>query len=676
MKRLRIRATHFLPVFFSLVVALTSCAGTSGKRAVTPERPFVTWDPATTIPFLLVRDTPESDEYYLGLWHTGSGNVSLENKPLFSIHGRYRDVYWDGGHGFFIVGGEPWDKLSVSDVDPRVWTEVVSRSGIVDGFEFTSTGKTFTAFFQNDYVLLLTIHDYRNQRHISAGFFPNLPPGGKFAGVAGFRADDGCVHVYCVTSRPGFREADSRRVHEDVHGIVELTYSPGLPARWRMVNPDAGLSCAGGSPLFFLYGDRLVICDSNGTRTVDLVTGMMQPLAAATGESGRVVLDYPQPALPDSGGPALKGGVYGRHLVLPFSYLRPDVGETTHFVAFKDGEVVGRLVQEGSRLLAFRGEVRTFEGWLPHGTCHIRFPTEMQPPQPQGASVEEETFGPDEFEAIWMHADYPDLFNETLRCDGWRSESMAHVLLTRFRENPLGFLTALAGAYPEEIEKVADHLAYGAGYGDLDEFRNNLESLRQELSKVREPAVALPHLEEEYAKSQERGSQEDQIVGAVDCYFKAKYASRVYQQAVDLAFVIDLSSQEGKNLYDYELGLLKHSLDLYGASGPGSGISSYRYHPWYETIDIRGNAAEVAVIPRASGDHILTLNDISMGEETHRLMLVRRPGGWKILSDSYENETVSQYPPGTDFEALLAEQRVQVIDVILDHVEKLESGGP
>lgn len=167
---------------------------------------------------------------------------------------------------------------------------------------------------------------------------------------------------------------------------------------------------------------------------------------AVTGEPGRTALDHPKLALPDSGGAACKGGVYGSHLVLRFSYLQPDAGWTTRFVAVEDGEVIGRLVQEGSRLLAFKGELRTFEGYLPDGICYIRFPAETQPPQPQGASAEVKTFGPYEFEAIWMHADYPDLFDETLRCDGWRSESMAHVLLTRFRENPVGFLTVLARA--------------------------------------------------------------------------------------------------------------------------------------------------------------------------------------------------------------------------------------
>lgn len=143
-------------------------------------------------------------------------------------------------------------------------------------------------------------------------------------------------------------------------------------------------------------------------------------------------------------------------------------------------------------------------------------------------------------------------------------------------------------------------------------------------------------------------------MGAVDCYFKAKYESRVLQKPVDLAFLIDLSSYKGLDLYNYELGLLKYSLDCYRASG--TIIESYIYNPVYEMVDIDGSSAEVLVYPRAEITYIDLPDEVfEIGDEIHRLTLVRGAGGWKITSDSYESEAVLEYPPGTDFEALRAE---------------------
>ena len=674
MKQQHTRVVLLLPALLSLMLVSTSCGKTSVRGGITPPQPFVTWQPSTTIPFLLVSDTPDSYECYLGLWHITSGEVSLESKPLFSVSGSCPTLYWDGGHGFGIAAENSRDKLSVTCTDPRVWAEVVSESDLEGAFAFTSEGRTFFAGLQHNYIVLVRLHDYRSGEHTLTPFLPSLPPGTTLAQVIGFRTDGTGIQVYCVTSRPGCREIEGRRVHEDIYGVLELTYSPGSPGRWRMVNPDVGVSYAGQRPSFTLYGDSLVICDRDFTRTLDLTTGKIEPFTAASEELIRIDPSRARSGSADTGGPVVSGGTYGEYLVLAFSYPEPATGRARHFIAFKNGDVVGQLVHEGNRLLAFKGEDKTFEASLPYETCYLHFPADVQrfPPPDQPAAGK--TFGPDEFYAIWMCADYPDLFNESLRCDGWKSESIAYVLMTRFRESPVDFLVALSRAYPGEIEKVGDYLAYNAGYGDLDTFRAKLESLRDEVSRVREPAVVLPCLEEEYARSQEQEKQKDQVMGAVDCYFKAKYASRVFQQAVDLAFVMDLSSREGRNLYDYELGLIKYSLDCYRASGPGSGISSYSYHPDYETIEIADGKAEVVVYPRASCPEILTPNDLSLGDEMHRLTLVRRPGGWKIVSDSYQNEMTLRYPPGTDFEELLAERRVRVIDVLLERVEGLESG--
>ncbi len=67
-----------------------------------------------------------------------------------------------------------------------------------------------------------------------------------------------------------------------------------------------------------------------------------------------------------------------------------------------------------------------------------------------------------------------------------------------------------------------------------------------------------------------------------------------------------------------------------------------------------GNTAEVVVHPCA--DIIYT--DVHreterLGLEEHRLSLTRMNEGWKTVSDSYSTETTSEYPMGTNFDALM-----------------------
>lgn len=177
----------------------------------------------------------------------------------------------------------------------------------------------------------------------------------------------------------------------------------------------------------------------------------------------------------------------------------PGRGHVDHFVAMKNGKVAGRLEAGGGYLEAFKDNVETFEVTFPHDFYEVRFPTEMQKTELKDPPAVPNAFSPEAFYAIWMDARYPELFNETLRCDGWKSESMAFVLMTRFDQDPLGFLRALSRAYTKEVERVGDLLVYYADYQDLDAFRQRIESLRKETSdqgELRTLDVILQSIEE------------------------------------------------------------------------------------------------------------------------------------------------------------------------------------
>jgi hypothetical protein len=105
------------------------------------------------------------------------------------------------------------------------------------------------------------------------------------------------------------------------------------------------------------------------------------------------------------------------------------------------------------------------------------------------------------------------------------------------------------------------------------------------------------------------------------------------------------------DLYNYELGLLKYTVDCHQLSE--TPIAGYEYKLAYEAVKIEDGVAYVVMCPCAN----ITYADVPwetdrLGAEEHRLTLVRTDIGWKVRSDSYSTETTSEYPKGTDFEAL------------------------
>lgn len=168
---------------------------------------------------------------------------------------------------------------------------------------------------------------------------------------------------------------------------------------------------------------------------------------------------------------------------------------------------------------------------------------------------------------------------------------------------------------------------------------------------VKEPGIILPLLQREYGAAQSQGPDLDNVKAAVDAYFKAQYESRVLMKPVDLGFVIDTTTPQGTDLYNYELGLLKYRLDCYEHTK--TIISKYTYSPEYINVAISGGKASVVVRPRADIVYIDIPNEThELGNEEHTITLTKTDEGWKLTDDRYMTEVSMLYSRGTDFENL------------------------
>jgi hypothetical protein len=82
---------------------------------------------------------------------------------------------------------------------------------------------------------------------------------------------------------------------------------------------------------------------------------------------------------------------------------------------------------------------------------------------------------------------------------------------------------------------------------------------------VASPGIQAPDMERVYRAGQTAHdtTEEARVRSAVDNYFKLKYESWARKQALDPGFVIERSTLAGRDLYNYELGRLKYTLDCW-----------------------------------------------------------------------------------------------------------------
>jgi len=511
------RVFYLLLAAFLLAVALVGCfartlpegkndssqEGTSGPPSNGPgKEPFVTWDKNVVIPFVFSSREPQGlvDTYYLGLWDLKEGKVSLGEKPLFSIRGTYR-MCWDGGDRFGFLPVVP-DKFSLITTDPRVRADVIKNVKMAPCSPLIacpSDGGTFLVYEDENKNLVLDIRDHPLSGKVILET-ELAPYTVLFRGVS-VQASADEVRVYCETSRPETREVDGRLVEDTVHGILEVRYvgpTAMKPQIWRTIHPDIGVTEAGAGAVFTQCGKSLLI--GNGmasTRALDLLTGKMEPFTAVWEELKKADPNYTQSAPGDLDPAPDLTFTYAGYVVSSSSYTLVGKGgsHVHHCVALKDGQIVGRLWFDGKNLRVFRGVDNTFEVNLPGGSGGvIRFPVEMQEVE-SFSDAWAKSFGPKEFDAIWMSARYPDLFNEVLRCDGWTAEEMSVVLTKRFEKEPSNFVRALGSASPKEAKLVGQLLAYNASR-DLDAFRKKVESLKEQFSGENEKQAADVILEQ------------------------------------------------------------------------------------------------------------------------------------------------------------------------------------
>lgn len=171
------------------------------------------------------------------------------------------------------------------------------------------------------------------------------------------------------------------------------------------------------------------------------------------------------------------------------------------------------------------------------------------------------------------------------------------------------------------------------------------------------PGVPAPAIEATYRAAQADPSLSDEakVKAAVDAYFTLKYEGIVRSEALDLGFVVDLSSESGRAVHDYELGRLRFM--LLNWQGGRSTFVAYDYRPNYEAVAVAGGTATVRVRPKADM-HVTTAGAPHvepMGDDPHVLTLTGGPQGWRVSVDDYRDELKRGYPLGTDWDKVIAE---------------------
>lgn len=455
-------------------------------------KPFVTWEGKVTVPFIYSVDggspsssttgTEAATVFFLGLWDLEKGTVSFIESPLLSLGGPTNRVYWDGGDRFAFAGG------TVTQLDPRIRIENVDVHAVDSwagpGYLLAAPSGSdalFIAHMGSDNKPVLDIRNHPLAGRIVMDL-PELAPETSVLGPVAIEAGQNEVRVYFETSRMD-KDADSGAVTY-VQGILQARYYPAATARpvqWRIVNPEVPAFVAGGGTRFSQFRGEIVM-STQGRRpeVLDLVTGAISAPPEFEEE-----LEKADPAFVNGDGADLCYG-YGEYRIVNVNYFRNAAAEqVSHIFAFSGDMLVGRVECVNDRISVFKDGVKTFETTRPvSGSGVFQFPHDVEPPsdsEPGG-----KTYGPSAFDAIWKTARYADLFNETLRTDGWMAEQAAVVLMERFNADPTGFVRALAAASPKEVENVGHLLAYNADYKDMDAYRQQVMDLKKDFPSGKE----------------------------------------------------------------------------------------------------------------------------------------------------------------------------------------------
>lgn len=160
------------------------------------------------------------------------------------------------------------------------------------------------------------------------------------------------------------------------------------------------------------------------------------------------------------------------------------------------------------------------------------------------------------------------------------------------------------------------------------------------------------------------------ISSAIDSYFEIQFESLKNKDSNyvnNLSDVIDLETDTGKNLVDYQIGKLKYLIEHYNIDN--STIEDYEYKLEYEDIFIEKNRAIVKLRIKESIKYSST-KDIHSNNIYHEIVLTKNNNQWLIADDKYSTEFKQAYPIGTDFEKLLKNART-MYDEYLERVKDL-----
>ncbi|HCW50645.1 MAG TPA: hypothetical protein DGR79_01030 [Clostridiales bacterium] len=167
--------------------------------------------------------------------------------------------------------------------------------------------------------------------------------------------------------------------------------------------------------------------------------------------------------------------------------------------------------------------------------------------------------------------------------------------------------------------------------------------------------VDAPDIRVAYAESQSDCAltDEEKIIAAIRCYLAAKARSYSSGQAVDLAFVVDRSTETGRALYEYETGRIRYTLLCWRYTDLVCIDCAYSSSPVLVTVTSNRAVVEATVSGRMVFSH--DGEPFVFEGEQHTFELVRGSDGyWRLTGDTYRDEFTDCYPHGTDFEALIA----------------------
>lgn len=114
--------------------------------------------------------------------------------------------------------------------------------------------------------------------------------------------------------------------------------------------------------------------------------------------------------------------------------------------------------------------------------------------------------------------------------------------------------------------------------------------------------------------------------------------------------IIDVTTESGKEIYDYEFGKAKYLITSYKLDN--TTLENYNYEINYTAIEFNNNEAVVDLSITKNMKYNFLKDNFSTNE-SHKITLKKDYPKWLINNDEYDTDFKSLYPIGTDFNVLI-----------------------